>query len=132
MATLPGSVILLSLVTGNRNSEGAQKMEVLGGECAFFLRLGILVSRLRHLKGRVRLFLHLVQPNGRFQHEHHFEALAANIGNDAGNLWRLRDAFMDRFAQLLNQFAEFLIQFKPRFPGIAAGSSDRPFSYLIF
>ena len=110
-----------------------QKVQILRGEGSLFLRVPVFVVRLRGIQRTLRLLLHLVQPDGRFQHEHHLKALAANIGDDAGNLRRLGHALVNRLAQLLNQFAEFLIQ-------VGTSISRQPeahapvtrFSYLIF
>ena len=84
-------------------------MQVLRGEGALFLRVAVFL-RLRCIRRTVRLLLHFVQPNRRFQHQHHFKTLPANIGDHAGNARRLRHALVNCLAQLLNQFTEFLIQ----------------------
>jgi len=100
-------------------------MQILGGERAFF---GIGLAGFRCIDGTDGLLLDLVEADGGFQHEEDFETLAANIGDDAGNLLGLGDAFVDRLTQLMNQFAEFLIQCGTSIPrGVS-----RPIPYLIF
>ncbi len=92
----------------------------------------LLVAGGGDFKGALGLLLHLVQPDGGFEHEHDFEALAANVGDDAGNQRRLRDALVNGLAQLLNQFAEFLIQvLNLDFPGARDRASAADSPYLI-
>src|SRR5580698_7566861 len=100
---------LFPLFTRDRNPQRLQEMQILRGERALFLRVRPLLRCLRCVQRTVWLFLHFVQPDRRFQHQHHLKTLPANIGDYPGDARRLRHALVNCFAQLLNQFAEFLI-----------------------
>lgn len=79
------------------------------------------------MDGALWLFLHFVQANGRLQHEQDLKSLLADVGHHACNLRRFGYALVDRFAQLMNQFAEFLIQVETSIP-----RRKRRLPYLIF
>ena len=48
----------------------------------------------------------LVEPDCRFEHQQHIEAVFADRLHHTGNLFALNDRLVDRLAQLLNQFAQ--------------------------
>jgi hypothetical protein len=92
----------------NSNSQGAQEIHVLccertrsGNFRSGFFR-GWIVSRLR-----------LVQPDGRFQHQHDFKAFGSDISHHSGNLVGFGNAFVDGFAQLFYEIAYLPIQIQP-------------------
>ena len=54
--------------------------------------------------------LDLVESDGGLQHEENIETLLADVFDDAGNILRLRDGLVDRFAKLLDQVFDLLVQ----------------------
>jgi hypothetical protein len=121
-----GSGILgLSGVAGNGNSQGFEEMQVLGCKGPVFVHFRSLTA-LAGFQSAGRLLLHLVQPDGRLQHQQNFKALSANIGDYARDLWGLRHTLVDGLAQLLNQLTEFLIQVRTSISRHAAWAPQLP------
>jgi hypothetical protein len=108
-------------------------MEVLGGEGSVLVRIIGIVVGMGSFEGALGLLFDLVEADGGLEHEHDFETLAANVGDDTGDLGGLRHALVNGLTQLLDQFAEFLIQCGTSIsrPG-RDWSCGRPCSYLIF
>ena len=59
------------------------------------------------------LLLDLVQPDRRFQHKQHIEALFADVLHYFGYLLRFRDGFVNGFTQLLDETTKSLVQVIP-------------------
>ena len=80
-----------------------QEGQVLLGERSTVLRLD------RSLR-LLRLFSYFVEADRSFQHEQNIEALLSNVFNNASDIFRLRNGFVDRFAKFLNEVFDLLIQ----------------------
>lgn len=63
----------------------------------------LLLLCIRWFKGSNGLLFQLVQADCRFQHEQHIEPVLADVLHHPGDVLRLRYAFMDGFAQLLDK-----------------------------
>jgi hypothetical protein len=90
---------------GELNSQRAQEVQVLCGEWAGAGRFRLILFH------RVRF--RLVQPDGGFQHEHHFKPLGSDIANNAGDLIGFCNGVVDGFPKLLNEIAYLAIQVQP-------------------
>jgi hypothetical protein len=86
--------------TFDRDAQGTQKVQVIGGEGAIVAALIAAGVALVGLFGG-----HFVQADGRLQHQQDVEPVAADILHHTGDLLALNDRLMDGLAELLDQFA---------------------------
>ena len=87
--------------TLDRNTQRTQKIHILRRESHAILRCLACV--------RARLY-HFIQSDGRLQHQENVKTLAADILNDTRDLLRFGNTLMNRFAELLHEFAQILVQ----------------------
>jgi hypothetical protein len=90
----------------DRDAKGAQKVYILRIKSLISLR----VYTRRGLQLRNRLLFHLVQPDRRFQHEQHIEALFTYVLHHLGDLLGLGNRFVNGFSQLLDKTTKSLVQ----------------------
>ena len=115
----------------HRDAEGAEKVKVVGREWPFFAAdKGTCLPAFGN--SLPALGSHLIEADGRLQHQQHVESVAAYVLHHPGNLFALDHRLMDRLAELLNQFAQtrshgYLQERRPARGG--AGSGMR-FLYL--
>ena len=63
----------------------------MGGEGALSLFDGT-------IRGLLNLFLNFIEADGGLKHEENIKTLLANVFDDTGNILRLRDGLVNRFA----------------------------------
>lgn len=122
-----GGVFVYAL---DRNPQRFQKMQVLRGKRAVFLR-SLCARSSRSMRCRL-LFGNLIQSDCCLKHKQDIKALPANILHHAGNIFRLRDTRVNGLSKFLDQLAHFLIQDVLRFrPATRATRADTPLTLLV-
>ena len=89
-------------------------MNILRGKFLALAGFGF-AARLGGVEDAFGLLLELVQADGGLEHEQHIKALAADVLDNSGDVFRFGDGFVDGFSQLLNESAQLGVQLSLRF-----------------